>query len=234
MRIAILGGTGQQGPGLALRWARHEEIVIGSRQQEKADRVSGELNARLGENLIRGLVNRRAAEEADVVVMTVPYGAHKATLGDVREALKGKIFIDTTVPLDPERPTQIRSTSGGSAIEEAQEFLGPDTHVAGAFQTVSFTLLQDLDHPVEGDVLVCSDYKDAREMGMHLARLCGFRALDGGPARNARVVEGLTALFIHLNRRYKVKHAGFRVTGLEESERLAPPRERPEPSRPGA
>ncbi len=215
MRVAILGGTGKEGSGLALRWARRKEVVIGSRQREKAERVAGEINEKLGEDLVRGLPNLDAAREAEVAVLTVPYSAHEATLAPLGEALQGKPLIDTTVPLDPENPTRLRTHSGRSAAEEAQEILGPETHVAAAFQTISFTLLQNLDRPVEGDVLVCSDFKDAMEAALSLAKLCGFRALDAGPLQNARVVEGLTPMLIHINRNHRVKHAGFHITGLD-------------------
>jgi NADPH-dependent F420 reductase len=206
-----LGGTGKEGSGLALRWARHEEVTLGSRKEEKAARVSAELNERLGADLIRGASNREAAGAA---VLTVPYGAHRATLDEVRDALAGKVLIDVTVPVDPERPAHLRDAAL-SAAEEAQEFLGPAVHVAAAFQTIAFTLLHDLAASAEGDVLVCSDHADARDAALHLARRCGFRALEVGPLRHARVVEGMTPLLIHLNRRYKVKHAGFGVSGLE-------------------
>ena len=190
MRIAILGGTGKEGSGLALRWARREEVVIGSRQREKAERIAGEVNEKLGEDLVRGLPNLDAAREAEVAVLTVPYSAHEATLAPLGEA-------------------------GQSAAEEAQEILGPETHVVAAFQTVSFTLLQNLDRTVEGDVLVCSNFEDAMTAALSLAKLCGFRALDAGPLQNARVVEGLTPMLIHINRNHRVKHAGFQITGLD-------------------
>ncbi|MEE9255868.1 MAG: NADPH-dependent F420 reductase [bacterium] len=219
MRIAILGGTGKEGGGLALRWAREEQIVIGSRQQEKAERVSGELNAKLGENLIGGALNPKAAAEADLAVLTVPYESHISTLSTVKEALEGKILIDTTVPLDPKKPTQLRDGKL-SAAEEAQEYLGPGVHVAAAFETVSFTLLNNLSKAVEGDVMVCSDHEDAMEETLRLVRLCGFRAVDAGSLRNARVVEAMTPMLIHINKRYKIKHAGFRVGGLEGAKGL--------------
>ena len=214
MRIAILGGTGKEGGGLALRWAREEEILIGSRNIEKAQRACAELNEELGAPLVKGGLNRWAAEEADMAVLTVPYSAHRATLSDVRDALAGKILIDTTVPIDPKSPTRLRN-AGQSAAEEAQEILGPEVHVAAAFETVSFTLLRDLGKKPEGDVLVCSDHEDAKGVALNLVGLCGFRAIDGGPLSNARVVEAMTPMLIHINRRYKVKHAGFRVSGLE-------------------
>ncbi|MEK6712272.1 MAG: NADPH-dependent F420 reductase [Nitrospinota bacterium] len=214
MRIAILGGTGKEGGGLALRWARSEEIVIGSRQQEKAERVSGELNAKLGADLIRGALNPAAAGEADLAVLTVPYESHIPTLSTVKDALQGKVLIDTTVPLDPGKPTRLRPGEL-SAAEEAQEFLGPGVRVAAAFETVSFTILNDLAQEVHGDVLVCSDHKDAMEQALRLVRLCGFRAIDAGALRNARVVEAMTPMLIHINKKYRVKHAGFRVSGLE-------------------
>ncbi len=156
MKIAILGGTGEQGPGLALRWAKAgEEVIIGSRQKEKGQRVARELNEELGQALIQGTDNPTAARAAEVVVMTVPYSAHVSTLESVKEELQGKIFVDVSVPLDPKNPRRVVMPEAGSATEEAQQILGEKVRVVGALQNVSATLLRDLKTRVDCDVLVC-------------------------------------------------------------------------------
>ena len=215
MKIAILGGTGEQGPGLALRWAMAgEEVIIGSRSRERAEKVAAELNAELGNALIRGLENPQAAQAAEVVVMTVPYTAHLSTLETVKSEVQGKIFVDVSVPLDPENPRRMKMPPAGSATEEAQAFLGPETKVVAAFQNVSAHLLRDLQHPIDCDVLVCGNDAEAKRTVSGLVAKMGLHAYDVGPAESARVVEGITSLLIRLNIRYKTKSSGIRITGL--------------------
>lgn len=217
MKIAILGGTGEQGPGLALRWARAgEEVIIGSRQREKGERVAAELNQELGKDLLRGTDNASAAAAADVAVLTVPYAAHVSTLETVKEQLKGKIFVDVSVPLDPENPRRVIMPPAGSATEEAQQVLGPDVQVVGALQNVSAHLLRDLHAALDCDVLVCGGNKDARATVMRLIEKLGTRAIDAGPLEAARLIEPITALLIRLNIRHKVHSAGIRITGLPQ------------------
>ena len=215
MKIAILGGTGDQGPGLALRWTMAgEDVIIGSRAKEKAEKIADELNAELGANRIRGMDNVSAAAEADVVVLTVPYSAHLPTLESVKEQVKGKIFIDVSVPLDPENPRKMKMPAAGSATEEAQAFFGPDTKVVAAFQNVAAHLLRDPKHAIDCDVLVAGDDIEARKTVMGLIAKMGMQAYDVGTADGARVVEGLTSILIRLNIRNKVKGAGIHLTGL--------------------
>jgi NADPH-dependent F420 reductase len=215
VKIAILGGTGEQGPGLALRWAMAgEEVIIGSRSRERAEKVAAELNAELGQARIVGMENPRAAEAADVVVLTVPYSAHLSTLESVKAQVRGKIFIDVSVPLDPDNPRRMKMPPAGSATEEAQAFFGPDTKVVAAFQNVSAHLLRDRQAPIDCDVLVCGDDAEAKRTVIGLVAEMGLQAYDVGPAESARVVEGLTSLLIRLNIRHKVKTAGIRLTGL--------------------
>jgi NADPH-dependent F420 reductase len=215
--VAVIGGTGKEGPGLALRWAksRQYQVIIGSRQQEKAERVAAELNARLGEDLIRGMINPDAAEAADLVVLTVPYSAHAPTLESIRAGLTDKILVDVTVPLQPPKVSRVHIPAGGSATAEAQALLGDEVRVVAAFQNIGTVHLRDPDHPIDCDVLVCGDEKEAKAEAIALAAAAGMRGLDAGPLQNAVVVEGLTALLISINRRYKVKGAGIRITGLE-------------------
>jgi NADPH-dependent F420 reductase len=220
MKIAILGGTGREGTALALRWAASgEDVIIGSRDENRAVNAADDLNRAIGKPSIRGGSNRRAAEEADVVVLTVPAAAHLAILAEVREAVQGKLLIDATVSLDLEAPGRPSSPNHRSAIEEAQEFLGPGTNVVAAFQNISYRLLRDPNRKIDCDVLVCGDDPRARQRAMALVEKAGLRALDAGAAHFARTVEGLTPLLLELNRRYKAKEAGIRITGLPERER---------------
>jgi NADPH-dependent F420 reductase len=216
--IAVIGGTGREGPGLALRWAKsgQYQVLIGSRQQEKAERVAAELNARLGRNLIRGMVNPDAAAAADMVVLTVPYSAHMPILESIRAGLRGKILVDVTVPLQPPKVSQVYIPPGGSAAAEAQALLGSDVRVVAAFQNVGAAHLQDPDHLIESDVLVCGDDREAKAEVIALAQAAGMRGLDAGPLQNAVVVEGLTAVLIGINIRYKAKGAGIRITGIDQ------------------
>ena len=215
MKIAILGGTGEQGPGLALRWARAgEEVIIGSRQKEKGEKVAAELNHELGKELLRGTDNVTAAAAGEVIVLTVPYSAHVSTLESVKEQLQGKIFVDVSVPLDPENARRVIMPVAGSAAEEAQQVLGPEVKVVGALQNVSAHLLRDINAVIDCDVLVCDSDKDARAAVMRLIERLGIHAIDVGPLEAARQIEPITALLIRLNIRYKIHSAGIRITGL--------------------
>ena len=219
MTIAILGGTGDQGPGLALRWAlAGEEVIIGSRNQERAEKVAAELNAELGQTQadrrIRGLDNVKAADAAEVVVLTVPYTAHLSTLETVKAQVRGKIFVDVSVPLDPENPRRMKMPAVGSATEEAQAVLGPETKVVAAFQNVAAHSLRDPHHGIDCDVLVCGDNAESKKTVIGLVAKTGMHAYDVGPAESARVVEGLTSVLIRLNIRHKVKGGGIRLSGL--------------------
>jgi NADPH-dependent F420 reductase len=215
VKIAILGGTGDQGPGLALRWAMAgEEVIIGSRAKEKAEKVADELNAELGQKKIRGLDNVQAAAEADISVLTVPYSAHLPTLQSVKEQVKGKIFVDVSVPLDPENPRKMKMPAIGSATEEAQAFFGDQTRVVAAFQNVAAHVLRDAHHPVDCDILVCGNDVEAKKVVMGLVSKMGMFPYDVGPAESARVVEGLTSVLIRMNIKFKAKGGGIRLTGL--------------------
>jgi NADPH-dependent F420 reductase len=213
--VSILGGTGEQGPGMALRWAKAGvQIIIGSRQQERAAGVAAELNKQLGQELIKGMVNPDAAAAAEVVAITVPFSAHRSTLESVKAQLQGKILIDVCVPLDPDNPRKMLPPAAGSATEEAQEILGEGVKVVAAFQNVSAHELQHHEHAIDCDVLICGNDRDARQTVVRLVEQMGLHAVDAGLAYNARVIEGITALLIGLNIRYKVKGSGIRITGL--------------------
>jgi NADPH-dependent F420 reductase len=200
---------------MALRWARAGiEVIIGSRQQDRAERVAAELNQELGQELLRGMTNPEAAAAAEVVALTVPFSAHRSTIESVQAHLQGKVFIDVCVPLDPDNPRKMRLPAAGSATEEAQELLGEGVKVVGAFQNVSAHELRHLEHSIDCDVLVCGNDREARQTVIHLVQRMGLHPIDAGLAYNARVVEGLTALLIGLNIRHKVKGSGVRITGL--------------------
>ena len=215
MRIAVLGGTGKEGSGLALRWANSgHAVIIGSRDAIKALRVAEELNLALGATHISGADNLTAAESAEVVVLTVPYAAHTDTLNHVREALRDKVLIDVTVPVNPTDITRAVVLPSGSAAKEAQMLLGDAVKVIAAFQNISATHLKKLDGPINCDVLVCGDDAHAKRIGLQLATDAGMTAWDAGPIDNAVVVEGLTPILLGINRRHKIKGAGIRITGL--------------------
>ncbi len=224
--IAILGGTGHEGSGLGLRWARAgHAVLIGSRTPEKAVAAAAELNSKSGVQPrpegapppVRGLENAAAARAAEIVVLTVPYAAHRATLEAVRDAVQGKIFVDVTVPLVPPKVTRVQLPAGGSASLEAQALLGPDVRVVTAFQNISAEHLKDPDRAIDCDVLVCGDDKDAKAVVIQLAADAGMRAWDAGPLVNSVVPEGLTSILIGLNIRYKAKAMGIKITGLDET-----------------
>ena len=215
MKIAILGGTGEQGPGLALRWAlAGEEVIIGSRQKEKGERVAAELNQELGRPLLVGMDNPSAAAAADIVVLTVPYSAHVPTLESVKDQLQGKIFVDVSVPLDPDNARRVVMPSAGSASQEAQEILGDQVSVVCALQNISAHLLRDVTAEIDCDVLVCGSPKEARMRVIELIAKLNINAIDVGPLEAASLIEPITALLIRLNIRNKVHSAGIRITGL--------------------
>jgi hypothetical protein len=215
--IAVIGGTGKEGSGLALRWAAAGlDVIIGSRQREKGERVAAELNERLGRDAIRGADNLAAAEAGQVVVLSVPYAAHQDTLEQIAAGMAGKVLVDVTVPLLPPKVSQAYVPPEGPAAVQSQQYLGEDVQVVAAFQNVSAIHLAEDDHAVDCDVLVCGDSPEAREMAVQLAEAAGMRGVHAGALANAVAVESLTPLLIAINRRYKINNAGIRITGLPE------------------
>jgi hypothetical protein len=219
-RIAVLGGTGPEGLGLAYRWARAgESIAIGSRDPRRAEETARQLAQRVGGGTdIAGMDNASAVAQAEIVVLTVPFSGHATLLKQLKAAWRpGTIVIDTTVPLAATVGGAATRTLGvwqGSAAEETAELVPQGVSVAAAFQNLSAELLTS-DAPVDCDVLVCSDNQRAKEVASGLvAKIPGARALDAGRLENARVAEQITALLITLNMRYKVHAAGIRFTGL--------------------
>ncbi len=219
-KIAILGGTGPEGSGLANRLARAgEHIVIGSRDAARAQEIALQLRTQIGGTAqIEGADNARAAAQCDVAVLTLPFSGQAPLLKQLKGVWKpGTVVIDTTVPLAATlggSPTRMIGVWQGSAAQAAAELLPEGVSIAAAFQNLGAELLAG-DGPVDCDVLVCSDDDSAKKVAMELtAKIPGVRALNGGRLENARVVESITALLIGLNIRYKVHSAGIRFTGL--------------------
>ena len=220
--IAIVGGTGPEGTGLASRWARAgETIILGSRQADRARVMAERLRQALGsEAAIEGDENSAAVARAEIVVLTIPFSAHAEILKNLKSAFRsGAVLIDTTVPLASSvggRATQLLGVWQGSAAQQAAELVPKGVMVAAAFQNISAELLPGT-AAVECDAIICADDPRAREVANELARkIPGVRALDGGKLENARIVEQLTALLITLNTRHKAHGTGLRITGLDQ------------------
>lgn len=213
--IAILGGTGKEGPGLAMRWAHAGyPIIIGSRQAEKAEATAKDLNEKLGLENIRGLENRDAARQADINVLTVVQSAHQSALESLKGALQGKILVDATARVDFRDP---KPPAPPSAARIAQEILGQDVRVVGAFQNVpAHNLKKKLGEDLGLDVLVCADDKAAAQQVIELAQAAGMQAYYAGGLDNALAVEGLTSLLISINKAYGVKTASIAITGIPD------------------
>lgn len=213
--VAVLGGTGAEGSGLAFRWAHAGyTVIVGSRTAEKAEKGAAELNALLGRDLVRGMDNLSAAKAAEIAVLTVPWSAQKSTVADVASALEGKILVDVTVPLVPPKVNRVQLPPEGSAVEAIQKMLGAGVRVVSAFQNVSAHHLKDLHHEVECDVLVTGDDPAAREIVIAMANAAGLRGVHAGPLCNSVAAEALTSILISINQRYKIPGSGIRITGL--------------------
>lgn len=217
--IAIIGGTGKEGKGLAYRWAKQGyHIVIGSRQAEKAQAAADDIQALLGnDGKVAGLPNPEAAQQADLLVLTVPYSAHQAMLESLKPYVQGKIMIDVTVPLVPPKVTRVQMPPAGSAAQEAQQILGEGVQVVSAFQNISYEHLLH-DEAVQCDVLVCGGSKAAREIVLDLVRKVGLVGWDAGPIENSVVAEGLTSILIGINKQYGVQSSGIVLTGVPRPE----------------
>jgi len=215
--ISILGGTGNEGKGLALRWAHAGyPVVIGSRDPERARSTATEIVTRAPGASVSGASNVAAAEYATICVLTVPYAAHRSTLESVQKFLAGKILVDVTVPLIPPKVARVQLPPEGSAAVAAQTMLGPNVKVVSAFQNVSAHFLESAEGFVDCDVLVCGDDQGARESVVKLARAAGLRGIHGGVLANSAAAEALTSVLIFLNGRYKTKCSGIRFTGIPD------------------
>jgi 8-hydroxy-5-deazaflavin:NADPH oxidoreductase len=215
--IAVLGGTGKEGKGLAMRWAKAGyRILIGSRSPEKAKAASLEILELLGGKVfVEGTTNLRAAQLADIVVLTVPYAAHRVILENVRDALQGKLLIDVTVPLVPPKVTKVQMPPDGSAAQEARNILGGNTQVTSAFQNIAYEQLLH-EEEIECDVLVTGTSKGARDETLKLVTAAGLTGWDAGPLENSVVIEGMTSVLININKQYGSTNAGIKIIGASK------------------
>ena len=213
-KITIVGGSGALGAGLAKRWARKgHQIIIGSRDEKRASEAATRLNNEAGTKSIIGLENKEASENGEIVVLTVPFSNHMSTLSLIAPALDNKILIDVTVPLVPPKVRTVHIPEGGSCAKAAQEFLGKSVRVVSAFQSVAATHLDDLEHEIDCDVLVCGNDPEAREVVVGLASDANMKAWHAGVIANSIVAEAMTSSLIFMNNRYKIDGAGLRITG---------------------
>jgi 8-hydroxy-5-deazaflavin:NADPH oxidoreductase len=214
--IAILGGTGDLGTGLAIRWAKAgHAIIIGSRTQEKADAAVAELKKISPQTPAKAMVNSAAAAAGDIVVLTVPFEHQLSTLESVRAGLEGKILIDVTVPLVPPKVGTVQLPPEGSAGKRAQNYLGDGVKVVTAFQNVAAHLLQQ-DVKIECDVLVAGNSKEARDKVVELVEIAGMSGWHAGPIENSAAAEALTSILIQINRRHSISHSGIKIVGQSD------------------
>lgn len=216
--IAILGGTGDLGGGLARQWSRAGyRILIGSRTLEKGQAAAQALLDEFPDLNVTGHENHDAASQADIVVLTVPFAHQISTLETVKDALKGKILIDVTVPLVPPKVGTVQLPERGSAALMAQDCLGEETQVVSAFQNVGAMHLQE-DHTIECDVLVCGDKRAARDTVIELVEAVGLKGFHAGPLANSAATEALTSVLISINRHHKINGAGIVISGEPAAE----------------
>lgn len=217
--IGIVGGTGDLGRGLALRLAKAgHPLIIGSRNAEQAVASAEAVAAVLAERgiahpVISGADNVAAAQQGDIVFVTVPFGAHQPTLESIRDAVQGKVVVDVTVPLVPPKVARVQLPTEGSAGQIAQTLLGEAVHVVSAFQNVAAAHLQ-ADMEIPCDVLVTGNDKPARQTVIDLIESMGMRGFHAGLINNAAAAEALTSILININKQYKT-HAGLRLTGID-------------------
>jgi NADPH-dependent F420 reductase len=237
--VAVIGGTGKEGSGLALRWAiAGYPVIVGSRDAGRAAEAAARIedkarehrpdigdeldraevarrlaHAAPGRPAVRGMANDAAAAACDIAVLTVPFVVQIPTLTEIRGALSGKILIDVTVPLVPPRMLRVQLPEGGSAVVKAQALLGDSVKVVAAFQNVSAAHLAEPDRTVDCDVLVCGDDKAARAAAIRLAEAAGLRGWHAGPLANSAAAEALTSVLMFINRSYGIESAGVRITG---------------------
>ena len=219
--VAVIGGTGDEGFGLALRWAKAGiEVVIGSRDEGRAGEAADRLREQVPDARVSGATNQDAVAQSEIVVVTVPFGGQAAIYQSIADHVREEaIVVDCTVPVAAAVGAKVTHTLGvweGSAAQQGASFLARGTMCA-AFQTLSAAVLNDLNQDLEGDVLVCGAKKSARERVKDLVEaIPRLRYVDAGPLENARIIEPITALLIGLNRRYKTHGSGIRITGLPD------------------
>ena len=209
--ISLLGGTGDLGTGLASRLLKAGyKVIIGSRTLEKAQQAERSL----GKNT-KGLLNKDAALQGEIVILTVPFAHQRGIVEECKTELKGKLFIDTTVPLMPPKVATVQLPSEGSAAEIAQNILGDDVRVVSAFQNISAELLQS-DKEIDCDVLVCGNKKEWRQEVIDLVNTLGMKGWHAGMLPNSAAVEAMTSVLISINKHHAISHSGIKVTGLKK------------------
>lgn len=217
MKIGIVGGTGNEGRGLAVRWAKAgHDVFIGSRRTEKGAARAAEFSEEFGVTL-QGADNVSACTHAELIVVTVPYSAHRPTFESIKDAVGDKVLVDITVPLRPPKIRSVNLPEGQAAALEARALLPEGTRLVAALHHISSEHLSDPDHTFDCDVLVCSDDKEARAEVISLISDLGLRGIDAGVLKNAIALESLTPVLLHINRRYKCVGSGVRITGIPET-----------------
>ena len=216
--IAILGGTGKEGKGLAYQWAkRGHTVIIGSRLVEKALAAAQEINQKLPESIrqeVKGMINDEAAAICSIAVLTVPFSAHVSMLESLKGKLDNKLLIDVTVPLVPPKVTKVQLPQAGSAALETRSILGETLQIGSAFQNISYENLWN-DREPDCEVLVTGTSRETREKVLELVKDAGLVGWDAGPLENSVVAEGLTSILIGINKQYGVASSGIRITGVD-------------------
>jgi NADPH-dependent F420 reductase len=218
MKIGIVGGTGREGRGLAVRWAKAgHDVFIGSRQAEKGKAKAAEFSEEFGVE-VDGSDNVAACGHGDIIVVTVPYSAHRATFESISHSVGDKIVVDITVPLKPPKVRSVNLPDGQAAALEARSYLPEGARLVAALHHISSEHLSDPDHDFDCDVLVCGDDKEARAVVIDVVSDLGLRGIDAGVLKNAVALESMTPVLLHINRRYKSVGSGIRITGIPETE----------------
>ncbi len=211
--LAVIGGTGDLGGGLAWRWAKAGyRVIVGSRTQDKAETAAAGILADHPDAIVEGLANVDAAAAAELIVVTVPFSVQKVNLDAIREAAAGKVVLDCTVPLVPPKVARVQLPEGGSAGQLAQEILGDNVDVVSAFHNVGAEHLRS-DQQIDCDVMVFGNKVAARDQAVELVEAAGMKAWHAGPLANSAAAEAMTSVLIGINRRYGVHGAGVRITG---------------------
>ena len=214
MKLGLVGGTGKEGTGLSVRWAKAgHTVAIGSRDAARAVEKAKELSGEAGVTITGG-DNAAICADADVVILCVPYGAHTSTLEGLKGVLQGKVVVDITVPLKPPTVREVHLPAGTSAAQEAAQILGAGVKLVAALHHVSSVHLQDHGHDIACDVLVCGDDASGKEATIALIKDLGMRGLDAGPLKNAVALESLTPVLLYMNKRYKSEGTGLHITGI--------------------
>jgi len=212
--IAVIGGTGSLGGGLAFRWAKAGyRVVIGSRSREKAEQACADILEKLPSAKITGCGNQDAASRGDIVVLTVPYSHHESSIREISDAVQGKIFVDTTVPLVPPKVARVQLSADWPVAGAAQTMLGEAVRVVSAFHNVAAAHLHNEGDHDDGDVLVFGNSKAARESVIELVSAVGLKGWHAGSIHNSVVGEALTSVLIFLNKNYQIDGSGIRITG---------------------